>query len=126
MKIGRRRWAGPTNVREDYTVLGIVVCAGALRHWRFRRHEGRWSDRPSRTSGMPHDVWGRRPHKPRISAPYALALHVYKVRLFPQYRDPKSVIPSLGSADDDRMTSRALRSLTNQARMTSSPPATRE
>jgi hypothetical protein len=58
--------------------------------------------------------------------PYALALHVYKVRLFPQYRDPKSVIPSLGSADDDRMTSRALRSLTNQARMTSSPPATRE
>jgi hypothetical protein len=25
--------------------------------------------------------------------PYALALHDYKVKLFPQYRDPKCVIP---------------------------------
>ena len=108
-----------TNVREDYTVLGPVVCAGALgvgsadvplwqqalgvlvltheafhlRHWRFRRHEGKvecqalanFRDATRRlgaTAAQAEDLY-----------PYALALHGYKVRLFPEYRDPKCVIP---------------------------------
>lgn len=108
-----------TNVRRDYTVLGPVVCAGALgvgtaevpawqqalgalvlaheafhlRHWRFRRDEGKvecqalanFRDATRRlgaTAAQAEDLY-----------PYALALHDYKVRLFPQYRDPKCVIP---------------------------------
>lgn len=108
-----------TNVREDYTVFGPVVCAGALgvgsadvplwqqalgvlvvtheafhlRHWRSRRDEGKvecqalanFRDATRRlgaTAAQAEDLY-----------PYALALHGYKVRLFPQYRDPKCVIP---------------------------------
>ena len=108
-----------TNVREDYTVLGPVVCAGALgvgsadvpawqqalgalvltheafhlRHWRFRRHEGKvecqalgnFRDATRRlgaTAAQAEDLY-----------PYALALHAYKVRLFSQYKDPTCVIP---------------------------------
>jgi hypothetical protein len=108
-----------TNVREDYTVLGPVACAGALgvgtaevpawqqalgalvlaheafhlRHWRLRRNEGKvecqalanFRDATRRlggTAAQAEDLY-----------PYALALHGYKVRLFPQYRDPKCVIP---------------------------------
>jgi hypothetical protein len=108
-----------TNVRRDYTVLGPVACAGALgvgaadvpawqqalgalvlahesfhlRHWRFRRDEGKvecqalanfrdTTRRLGATAAQAEDLY-----------PYALALHDYKVRLFPQYRDPKCVIP---------------------------------
>jgi hypothetical protein len=108
-----------TNVREDYTALGPVACAGALgvgtaevpawqqafgalvlaheafhlRHWRFRRNEGKvecqalanFRDATRRlgaTAAQAEDLY-----------PYALALHGYKIRLFPQYRDPKCVIP---------------------------------
>ena len=108
-----------TNIREDYTVLGPVVCTGALgvgsvgvpawqqalgalvltheafhlRHWRFRRHEGKvecqalanFRDATRRlgaTAAQAEDLY-----------PYALALHDYKVRLFSEYRDPKCVIP---------------------------------
>jgi hypothetical protein len=110
---------GYTNVREDYTVLGPVACAGALavgsadvpawqqalgalvlaheafhlRHWRHRRNEGKvecqalanFRDATRRlgaTAAQAEDLY-----------PYALALHDYKVRLFPGYRDPKCVIP---------------------------------
>jgi hypothetical protein len=108
-----------TNVREDYTVLGPVACAGPLgvgtgdipawqqalgvlvltheafhlRHWRFRRNEGKvecqalanFRDATRRlgaTAAQAEDLY-----------PYALALHDYKVRLFPQHSDPKCVIP---------------------------------
>jgi hypothetical protein len=108
-----------TNVRADFTVLGPVVCAGALgvgsadvpawqqavgvlvltheafhlRHWRFRRNEGKVecqalanfrdaAQRLGATAAQAEDLY-----------PYALALHAYKVRLFPQYSDPKCVIP---------------------------------
>lgn len=54
---------------------------------------GRWSARLSCTSGTPRKDSGRRSHRPRTPYPYALALHDYKVGLFPQYRDPKCVIP---------------------------------
>ena len=108
-----------TNVRDDYTVLGPVACMGALgvgsadvplwqqalgvlvltheafhlRQWRFRRNEGKvecqalvnFRDATQRLGGTAahaEDLY-----------PYALALHRYKVRLFPQYRDSKCVIP---------------------------------
>jgi hypothetical protein len=108
-----------TNVRDDYTVLGPRVCAGALnvgtatvpgwqqalgvlvltheafhlRHWRFRRDEGKVecqalvafrdaAQRLGATASQAEDLY-----------PYALALHSYKVRLFPQYRDPACLIP---------------------------------
>ena len=108
-----------TNVREDYTVLGPVVCTGALglgsaeipawqqalgvlvltheafhlRHWRFRRNEGKVecqalanfrdaTQRLGATAAQAEDLY-----------PYALALHDYKIRLFPEYQDLKCVIP---------------------------------
>ena len=108
-----------TNIREDYTVLGPVACKGALgvgsadvpawqqalgvlvltheafhlRHWRFRRHEGKVecqalanfrdaAQRLGATAGWTEELY-----------PYALAWHEYKVTLFSQYRDPKCVIP---------------------------------
>lgn len=108
-----------TDVRKGYTQLGPVVCAGALgvgradvpawqqalgvlvltheafhlRHWRFRKNEGKvecqalanFRDAARRlgaTAAQAEDLY-----------PYALALHDYKVELFPQYRDSKCVIP---------------------------------
>ncbi len=108
-----------TNLRDDYSVLGPQVCEGALgvgsgavpawqqalgalvlaheafhlRHWRFRRNEGKVecqamvyfkeaAQRLGATAAQAEDLY-----------PYALALHRYKVRLFPQYRDPKCLIP---------------------------------
>ncbi|HET9287725.1 MAG TPA: hypothetical protein VFO26_09220 [Gaiella sp.] len=108
-----------TNIREGYTVLGPVACRGAqgigsadvpawqqalgalvltheafhLRHWRFRRNEGKVEcqalanfrhavQRLGATAALAEDLY-----------PYALALHAYKVRLFPRYRDPACVIP---------------------------------
>ena len=109
-----------TNVRDDYTVLGPVVCEGALgvgsadvpawqqalgalvltheafhlRRWRFRRNEGKVECQTlANFCGTPRGEWVRRLRKPRTFYPYALALHDYKVRLFPQYRDPTCVIP---------------------------------
>ncbi len=108
-----------TNLRDDYAILGPAVCEGALnvgssevpawrqalgtlvltheafhlRHWRHRRHEGKVecqalvyfrdaAQRLGATEAEANDLY-----------PYALALHEYKVRLFPEYRDPKCVIP---------------------------------
>ena len=108
-----------TDMRTDVTVLGPVVCAGALgvgsadaplwqqalgvlvltheafhlRHWRFRRNEGKvecqalanFRDAARRlgaTAAQAEDLYA-----------YALALHGYKVRLFPPYGDPTCVIP---------------------------------
>jgi hypothetical protein len=108
-----------TNLRDDYAVLGPAVCEGALnvgsaevpawqqalgtlvltheafhlRHWRHRRNEGKVecqalvyfreaAQRLGATAAQANDLY-----------PYALALHEYKVRLFPQYRDPKCAIP---------------------------------
>ena len=108
-----------TDVRKGYTVLGSVVCSGALgvgsadvpawqqalgvlvltheafhlRHWRYRKHEGRvecqalvnFRDAARRlgaTAAQAEDLYA-----------YALALHAYKARLFPQYRDSTCLIP---------------------------------
>ena len=108
-----------TNLRDDYTVLSPPVCEGALgvgstetpawkqalgtlvltheayhlRHWRHRRDEGKVecqalvyfrdaAQRLGATAAQADDLYA-----------YALALHAYKVRLFPQYRDARCVIP---------------------------------
>ncbi len=108
-----------TNLRDDYTVLGPAVCEGALnvgstsvpawkqalgtlvltheafhlRHWRHRRDEGKVecqalvffrdaAQRLGATAAQADDLY-----------PFALALHQYKVKLFPAYRDPNCVIP---------------------------------
>ena len=107
-----------TNVREDYTVLGPVVCAGArgvgsadvplwqqalgalvltheafhLRHWRFRRNEGKVECQALANFRDATQRLGATAAQAEELYPYALALHDYKVRLFPQYRDPKCVI----------------------------------
>jgi hypothetical protein len=108
-----------TNVRQDYTVLGTVACEGALgvgspdvptwqqalgalvltheafhlRHWRSRRDEGKVecqalanfrdaAQRLGATAAQADDLY-----------PYALALHAYKVKLYPGYRDPACIVP---------------------------------
>jgi hypothetical protein len=108
-----------TNLRRDYSVLGPTVCDGALnvggaevpawqqalgalvlaheafhlRHWRLRSREGKvecqalvyFRDAARRlgaTEAQAEDLY-----------PYALALHEYMARLFPQYRDPACVTP---------------------------------
>jgi hypothetical protein len=108
-----------TNVRRDYTVLGPVACAGALgvgsanvpawqqalgalvlahesfhlRHWRFRRDEGKVECQALANFRDATRLLGATAAQAEDLYPYALALHDYKVRLFPQYRDPKCVIP---------------------------------
>jgi hypothetical protein len=103
-----------TNLVEDYAVLSPTVCEGArgvgstavpswkqalgvlvlvhesfhLRHWRWRRHEGKVecqaivyfreaAARLGASQAEAYDLYA-----------YAIALHAYKVSVFPQYRDP--------------------------------------
>ena len=108
-----------TNLRDDYTVLsprgvrgrarsghrsvpawqqalGTLVLtheAYHLRHWRHRRDEGKVecqalvhfreaAQRLGATEAGANDLYA-----------YALALHEYKARLFPQYKDRTCVVP---------------------------------
>ena len=107
-----------TDVRRDYTVLGPVVCTGALgvgsadvpawqqalgalvltheafhlRHWRYRRNEGKVECQAlANFRDAARRLGATAAHAEDLYA-YALAWHGYKVRLFPQYRDPKCVI----------------------------------
>ena len=108
-----------TNVRADVTVLGPVVCAGALgvgsggvpawqqalgvlvlvheafhlRHWRFRKIEGRVECQALANFRDAARRLGATAEQVEDLFAYALALHGYKVRLFPQYRDTTCVIP---------------------------------
>jgi hypothetical protein len=108
-----------TDIRNDYTVLGPAVCAGALgvgsadvplwqqalgalvltheafhlRHWRFRRNEGKVECQALANFRDATRRLGATAPQAEELYPYALALHDYKVRLFPQYRDPTCVIP---------------------------------
>ena len=108
-----------TNVRDDYTVLGPVVCTGALgmgsadvpawqqalgvlvltheafhlRHWRFRRNEGKVECQALANFRDAARRLGATATQVEDLYPYALALHDYKIKLFPQYRDPSCVIP---------------------------------
>jgi hypothetical protein len=102
-----------TNLAADYAVLSPLVCTGAgavgsadvpswqqalgvlvlvheafhLRHWRWRRNEGKVecqamiyfreaAVRLGATEEHAYDLYA-----------YAIALHAYKLRLFPAYRD---------------------------------------
>jgi hypothetical protein len=102
-----------TNLAEDYAVLSPLVCAGVdgvgstriphwqqalgvlvlvhesfhLRHWRWRRNEGKVecqamvyfreaAVRLGATESDAYDLYA-----------YAIALHDYKLKVFPQYRD---------------------------------------
>jgi hypothetical protein len=108
-----------TNLGDDHSMLGPLACEGALnvagpdvpiwqqalgvlvltheafhlRHWRFRRDEGKVecqaivhfkdaAERLGATAAQAEDLY-----------PYALAWHARLMRLFPRYRDPKCVIP---------------------------------
>ena len=108
-----------TNLREDYTVLGPAVCEGALnvgsaevpawqqalgtlvltheafhlRHWRYRKIEGKVECQALVYFGDAAQLLGATKTQAEDLYAYALALHQYKVRLFPQYRDPTCVIP---------------------------------
>ena len=108
-----------TNLRDDYTVLGPLVCEGALgvggaevpawqqalgalvlaheafhlRHWRFRRNEGKVECQAIVYFKDAAGRLGASAAQAENLYPYALALHAYKVRLFPRYRDTKCVIP---------------------------------
>ena len=110
---------GYTNLRGEFVVLAPVVCQGALgaggaavppwqqalgvlvltheafhlRHWRFRRNEGKvecqaivhfrdTAQRLGASATQAEDLY-----------PYALALRQYEIRLFSQYRDPTCVVP---------------------------------
>jgi hypothetical protein len=108
-----------TQIPRDVTVLGPVVCAGALgvgsadvppwqqalgvlvltheafhlRHWRFRRSEGKVECQALVNFRDAARQLGASAAQAEDLYPYALALHGYKVRLFPQYKDRGCVIP---------------------------------
>lgn len=108
-----------TNLRDDYTVLGPLVCEGALgvggvevpawqqalgalvlaheafhlRHWRFRRKEGKVECQAIVYFKDAAERLGASAAQAENLYPYALALHAYKVRLFPWYRDRQCVLP---------------------------------
>jgi len=121
---------GYTNVREDHTVLGPVVCAGALgvgsadvrawqqalgvlvltheafhlRHWRFRRNEGKVecqalanlrdaAQRLGATAAQVEDLY-----------PYALAFARLQGQALPSVQRSEMCDPAVGTADDDGMT----------------------
>jgi hypothetical protein len=64
-----------------------------LRHWRFRRNEGKVECQALANFRDATRRLGATAPQAEELYPYALALHDYKVRLFPQYRDPTCVIP---------------------------------
>jgi hypothetical protein len=108
-----------TNVRDDYAVLAPRVCTGALgvgtvdvpawqqalgtlvlvheafhlRHWRWRRDEGKVECQALVYFEEAAQRLGATPAQARDLYPYALALHRWQIRLFPRYRDPKCILP---------------------------------
>jgi hypothetical protein len=108
-----------TNLRDEVAVLGPVACEGALgvaservpawqealgvlvltheafhlRHWRFRRHEGKVECQAMVHFKEAAQRLGASPAHAEDLYPYALALHQRQLRLFPRYRDPQCVLP---------------------------------
>lgn len=108
-----------TNIRDEYAVLGPLVCEGALnvgsrevpawqqalgtlvlaheafhlRRWRYRRNEGKVECQALVHFTDAAERLGATPAQAEELYPYALALDAYQVRLFPRYRDPRCVIP---------------------------------
>jgi hypothetical protein len=102
-----------TNMRDDYAVLSPLVCAGAagvgstqvprwqqalgvlvlvheafhLRHWRWRRNEGKVECQAMVYFREAAVRLGATKEEAYELYAYAIALHLYKVKLFPEYRD---------------------------------------
>jgi hypothetical protein len=110
---------GYTDVRMDYSVLAPRICEGALhvggsstplwqqaagvlvlvheafhlRHWRFRRDEGRVECQAIVYFTEAAAKLGASNEQADELYPYALALHLRLTQLFFQYRDPHCVVP---------------------------------
>jgi hypothetical protein len=110
---------GYTNERLDYSVLAPQICEGALhvggsstplwqqaagvlvlvheafhlRHWRFRRDEGRVECQAIVYFTEAATKLGASNEQADELYPYALALHLRLAQLFFQYRDPHCVVP---------------------------------
>jgi hypothetical protein len=108
-----------THMRDDYTVLSPLVCAGALgvgadetpdwqealgilvlvheafhlRHWRWRRNEGKVECQAMTYFRDAAERLGASPAHAYNLYAYALALHAYKISVFPQYRDRACRLP---------------------------------
>jgi hypothetical protein len=119
-----------TNLRGDYAVLGPLVCEGALgvgsdavpawqqalgivvltheafhlRHWRYRRDEGKVECQAIVHFRDAAQLLGATTAQADDLYPYALALRQYEIRLFPQYRDPTCVIPPWAPPTDRETT----------------------
>ena len=121
-----------TNIREDYIVLSPVVCTGALgvgsadvplwqqalgaliltheafhlRHWRFRRHEGKGGVPGPRELQGRHAATGSDGRTSRGSLPLRAGVARLQSQALPTIQGSDVRDPALGSADDDRMTGR--------------------
>jgi hypothetical protein len=108
-----------TNMRDDYAVLSPLVCAGALgissdvipdwqkalgvlvlvheafhlRHWRWRRNEGKVECQAMVYFREAAERLGASPEHAYNLYAYAIALHTYKASVFPQYRDGSCRLP---------------------------------
>lgn len=114
----RSYWAY-SNVRRDYAVLAPLICDGALdvantelpawqravgtlvlvheafhlRHWRFRRDEGKVECQAMVYFTDAAQKLGASEAESNNLYPYALAWHRRQVELLPWYGDPKCVLP---------------------------------
>ena len=108
-----------TNMRDDYAVLSPLACAGALalgsgvvpdwqqalgvlvlvheafhlRHWRWRRNEGKVECQAMVYFREAAEKLGASPAHAHNLYAYAVALHAYKAGVFPQYRDTSCRLP---------------------------------
>jgi hypothetical protein len=111
---------GYTNVRWDYSVLAPHVCEGALsvaspevpawqraigtlvlvheafhlRHWRFRRNEGKVECQAMVYFTDAARMLGASEAEANNLYPYALAWHWRQTALFPWYRDAACLLPA--------------------------------
>jgi hypothetical protein len=107
------------NVRQDYAVLAPLICEGALnvanpevpawqravgtlvlvheafhlRHWRFRRDEGKVECQAMVYFTEAAQRLGASEAEANNLYPYALAWHWRQIELLPWYRDPKCLLP---------------------------------
>ena len=108
-----------TNLRDDYTVLGPPACEGALgvgdsvvpgwkqalgvltlvhesfhlRHWRFRKNEGKVECQAMVYFKDGAQRLGASATQAEELYAFALALHARQVKLFPQYGDHSCKLP---------------------------------
>lgn len=114
-----RSYSAYTNVRKDYAVVSPLVCEGALsvtdvgvpawqralgtlvlvheafhlRHWRFRRNEGKVECQAMVYVTEAAQRLGASEAEASELYPYALAWHWRHIQLLPWDRDPKCVLP---------------------------------